>query len=40
MEEEFVAEYLSEIENLKKDDYWSNKTAGLLPLALANYVNT
>ena len=38
--EEFVAEYLSEIESLKIDGYWSNKTADLLTPALANYVNT
>ena len=37
-EEEFT-EYLAELENLKKDGYWSNKAADLLPLALANYID-
>ena len=30
---------MAELENLKKDGYWSNKAADLLPLALANYVD-
>ncbi|WAR27356.1 LOW QUALITY PROTEIN: SLA1-like protein [Mya arenaria] len=36
-QEEFVCEYLSEIEHLKEDGYWSNRVADLLPLALTNY---
>ena len=29
---------MGELESLKKEGYWSNKAADLLPLALANYV--
>lgn len=36
-EETFVADYLSEIEKLKRDGYWTSSVADLLPLVLANY---
>lgn len=35
-EEPFITEYLTEIENVKKDGYWSSKVAGCLPIALYN----
>lgn len=37
-EEEFVIQYLSEIEYLKKDGYWSNTVADFLPLVLSNFL--
>jgi hypothetical protein len=33
--EAFWSEYLNEVENLKRDRYWSSRVADFLPLALA-----
>ncbi|XP_045207508.2 uncharacterized protein LOC123559603 [Mercenaria mercenaria] len=36
-DEVFLNEYLNEVENLKRDGYWSNRVADFLPLSLANF---